>query len=284
MQAEREPRSISSRRRWWLRPAAISMGSGGGGNAAGDERPGSTDNDDQGSRRVPRHQRPRRHVRRRLRRPPGLLRQANAKRFYGRQLKLVAKRDDNGQASRTSYQVRGARRAGQGVRGPPRVDDHVRRGEVPRRQQDPDLRLEDQPRVEPEDQTCTARRARTSASTAQRLVVVLRQAERLHQHRDPRPTRPSNRNDSAKGWEGLGRSGTAAPNAGTNRVRRHEPELRVHPGDIAADLDQMKNNELLEERDIIDGAGSAKLGQAFQDNNMTRRGRTCQRLRQQAHL
>src|SRR4029079_9385140 len=41
------------------------------------------------------------------------------------------------------------------------------------------------------------------------------------------------------------------------------------PGDIAADLDQMKNNNVQFLATCIDGAGSAKLGQAFNDNNMT---------------
>ena len=40
------------------------------------------------------------------------------------------------------------------------------------------------------------------------------------------------------------------------------------PGDLAADLDQMKSKNVQFLATCIDGAGSARLGQALKDNNM----------------
>jgi ABC-type branched-subunit amino acid transport system substrate-binding protein len=72
----------------------------------------------------------------------------------------------------------------------------------------------------------------------------------------------------AKGWrasiEQIG-----APEAGL-KLAFEDTSLSFGftPGDLAADLDQMKNNNVEFLATCIDGAGSARLGQAFNDNNL----------------
>ena len=247
-----------------------SKGSGGGGNAAGDERTGVTDTEIRVGGVAVGHERPRRRLRRRLRRPPGVLRPGQRRR--GRVRPPVEAR---GQARRQRPGVArqgpgpSARRAGQGVRRPPRVDDHVLRGEVPRRQQDPDLRLEHQPRVEPWVRTCSARRARTSASTARTP------GRRTSPSRTASPISACSRTPQC--------SRRTAPRVGRPRSSRsvdRKPGLNLafedtslsfgfSPGDIAADLDQMKKQRTsISSRRASTVPAARKLGQAFKDNKM----------------
>ena len=84
-----------------------SKSSGGGGNAAGDERDRGDRHRDPGRRSRVDHQRPRRHYGDAFDGLEAYFDQVNAQGgVFGRQLKLVAKRDDNGQASRNKDQVR----------------------------------------------------------------------------------------------------------------------------------------------------------------------------------
>jgi branched-chain amino acid transport system substrate-binding protein len=75
--------------------------------------------------------------------------------------------------------------------------------------------------------------------------------------------------DCAKGWK-ASVDQVGGPNAGV-KLAFEDTSLSFGftPGDIAADLDQMKNNNVQFLATCIDGAGSAKLGQAFNDNKMT---------------
>jgi ABC-type branched-subunit amino acid transport system substrate-binding protein len=74
--------------------------------------------------------------------------------------------------------------------------------------------------------------------------------------------------DCAKGWKAsIDQIGT--PKAGL-QLKFEDTSLSFGftPGDIAADLDQIKNNNVQFLATCIDGAGSAKLGQSFKDNNL----------------
>lgn len=75
--------------------------------------------------------------------------------------------------------------------------------------------------------------------------------------------------DCAKGWKASVEQ-IGGPKAGTNLAFEDTSlSFGFTPGDIAADLDQMKSKNVQLLATCIDGAGSAKLGQAFHDNNMS---------------
>jgi ABC-type branched-subunit amino acid transport system substrate-binding protein len=74
--------------------------------------------------------------------------------------------------------------------------------------------------------------------------------------------------DCAKGWHAaIDQVGT--PKAGLSLVFEDTSlNFGFAPGDIAADLDQMRSKNVQFLATCIDGAGSARLGQAFKDNNL----------------
>jgi ABC-type branched-subunit amino acid transport system substrate-binding protein len=75
--------------------------------------------------------------------------------------------------------------------------------------------------------------------------------------------------DCAKGWK-ASIDQIGAPKAGLNLAFEDTSlSFGFTPGDIAADLDQMKSKNVQFLATCIDGAGSAKLGQAFHDNKMS---------------
>ncbi len=74
--------------------------------------------------------------------------------------------------------------------------------------------------------------------------------------------------DCAKGWEASVQQ-IGAPKAGLNLVFEDTSlSFGFAPGDLAADLDEMKSKNVQFLATCIDGAGSARLGQALKDNNM----------------
>jgi ABC-type branched-subunit amino acid transport system substrate-binding protein len=74
--------------------------------------------------------------------------------------------------------------------------------------------------------------------------------------------------DCAKGWEASVQQ-IGAPKAGINLAFEDKSlSFGFAPGDLAADLDQMKSKNVQFLTTCIDGAGSARVGQALKDNNM----------------
>jgi ABC-type branched-subunit amino acid transport system substrate-binding protein len=74
--------------------------------------------------------------------------------------------------------------------------------------------------------------------------------------------------DCAKGWQASVQQ-IGGPKAGLNLAFQDTSlSFGFSPGDLAADLDQMKQKNVQFLATCIDGAGSARLGQALKDNNM----------------
>jgi ABC-type branched-subunit amino acid transport system substrate-binding protein len=74
--------------------------------------------------------------------------------------------------------------------------------------------------------------------------------------------------DCAKGWESSFND-IGKQNANINLAFEDKSlGFGFKPGDISGDLDQMKSKNVQLLATCVDGAGSARLGQAFKDNNM----------------